>query len=405
MNRCCFGCGYLRLKQHLYLLSGGRKAMWKKISFYRKCIIGILCVIIILNLAALSQEFCDWYVTHIFPLGVATYGRFSGLFPFSLGEYMMIAGIILLIVALVCGGWLILFRKKENHINFYANYKKGIVKYYKICLIILMVVALLFTLNFSILYHCSPMKVNDEVKTRKYSVRELEILRNYLVEHINALSGQIERDGENQALYRGDTRQEAKRAMSTLAEKYPRFSGYYPDAKPIRCSRIMSMTGIAGVYFAFSLEANYNDEMYSTVYPETICHEYAHLKGYIFEDEANFWGYLACVESDDSFFQYSGYMGALDYVEEAYSESVDRERYDSQIKLNELAEADWYVWLDKETREEIYDEETAAVTESMTEAREVVHDVSLKMSGVQDGVASYGRVTELLLQYYDGRLY
>ncbi|MFQ8979614.1 MAG: DUF3810 family protein [Waltera sp.] len=41
--------------------------------------------------------------------------------------------------------------------------------------------------------------------------------------------------------------------------------------------------------------------------PATMCHELAHIRGYIYEDEANFIAFLACVESDDSTFQYAGY--------------------------------------------------------------------------------------------------
>ena len=56
------------------------------------------------------------------------------------------------------------------------------------------------------------------------------------------------------------------------------------------------------------MEANYNDVMYIMNKPDTFCHELAHLRGYIYEDEANFIGYLACVESEDAFFQYAGYL-------------------------------------------------------------------------------------------------
>ena len=45
-----------------------------------------------------------------------------------------------------------------------------------------------------------------------------------------------------------------------------------------------------------------------------MCHELAHIRGYIYEDEANFIAFLACVESDDVAFQYSGYLSVLNYV-------------------------------------------------------------------------------------------
>lgn len=69
-----------------------------------------------------------------------------------------------------------------------------------------------------------------------------------------------------------------------------------------------------GYYFPFSMEANYNKVAYVTNLPVTMCHELAHLKGYIQEDEANFIGFLACISSDDLLFQYSGYLSVLNYV-------------------------------------------------------------------------------------------
>ena len=34
----------------------------------------------------INASFCDFYVNHIFPVWVETYGRFTGLFSFSVGE-------------------------------------------------------------------------------------------------------------------------------------------------------------------------------------------------------------------------------------------------------------------------------------------------------------------------------
>ena len=62
------------------------------------------------------------------------------------------------------------------------------------------------------------------------------------------------------------------------------------------------------------MEANYNNVMNEIQKPSTMCHELAHLRGYILEDEANFIAYLACVQSEDVFFEYSGYLSVLSYL-------------------------------------------------------------------------------------------
>ena len=68
---------------------------------------------------------------------------------------------------------------------------------------------------------------------------------------------------------------------------------------------------MCGYYFPFSMEANYNDVMGIMKKP-AICAMNWRISGDISnEDEANFIAFLACVESDDAAFQYSGYLSVL----------------------------------------------------------------------------------------------
>ena len=62
----------------------------------------------LLNVAAWnSSAFSDWYIAHIFPVWVGTYGRVTGLLPFSVGEWLIAAGVVLAALVLLSGiGWL-----------------------------------------------------------------------------------------------------------------------------------------------------------------------------------------------------------------------------------------------------------------------------------------------------------
>ena len=47
----------------------------------------IFILVILFNLTMwLSRSFSDWFTDHIFPLWGNTLGRFTSLFPFSVGE-------------------------------------------------------------------------------------------------------------------------------------------------------------------------------------------------------------------------------------------------------------------------------------------------------------------------------
>lgn len=371
---------------------------------YKRYMIIMSCIILIFNaIAWCSPVICDWYTHYIFPVWVNLIGRMMNLFSFSVGEMMIVLAVILVFVALLLGICCIFLRKK-------TCYMRRVVKFYKVFWGIVVNVCLLMTLNCSFLYHCNRLDPNKEKENRAYTISELETLRNHIVEQCNSYAELMERDEEGDVIYQGDMQAEAKKALRTLSEEYPYLSGYYPDVKYMKFSDIMSQSYIAGYYFPFSLEANCNRNMYITNYPATFCHELAHLRGFIYEDEAEFISFLACTGSEDEFFRYGGYIEVLNYVNNAYIESLDwsksgtgEERYRSQAEISELVEYD-NMFLKEETWEEV-EEDALISTDTMEEISDTFTDISIKANGVEEGIAAYSGVVELLLQYYDGILY
>lgn len=293
--------------------------------------IGIAVFIVLLNICAwCSSKFCDAYISFVFPIWVNTCGRFTGIFPFSVGEWLIVAGLLLVAAAVILAFFLCIGRKK-------ASLRKFCRRFYIFFAWVLLTVCLIMTQNCLILYHASTFseKYFGEEKA-EYELVDVIRIRNHIVEQCNALFGQMDRDEDGRIIYPGsvladgsasDMQDKAVEAMQNLgkgislgeqAEKlraYPDLDGYYPRPKAMYFSDFMCQQHMQGYYFPFSMEANYNDVMYVMNKPFTMCHELAHLRGYIFEDEANFIGYLACVQSDDIYFQYSGYLCAFSYLE------------------------------------------------------------------------------------------
>ncbi len=59
----------------------------------------MLLLAVILNiLGRVWEGFSDFYVKHIFPLWVETYGRITGIFPFSVGEWMLYLAVALVLL-------------------------------------------------------------------------------------------------------------------------------------------------------------------------------------------------------------------------------------------------------------------------------------------------------------------
>ncbi len=366
----------------------------------RKVWLGLFGATVLVNVIAWnSTGFSDWHVKHLFPAAVNGYGRLTSLFPFSVGEWMIGLGLLLLLEAVLLGAARLLVRREWMKLLC-----RG---FYRAFAWIFLAVFMVMTWNCFILYHASKFdeKYLPERAAKGYTDQELALVRDHIVERLNDLSGLMERDENGYLVYEGQVTQEAAAAMQKLGEEYGQLSGYYPRAKVIRASDLLSQEYMTGYYFPFSMEANYNGRMYVVNMPSTICHELAHLKGFIFEDDANFIGFLACITSEDPFFQYSGYMGVLGYVEREFLDSIGHSAslYAMHPKIGDQVYGD-DLFLTAEAWEEV--EEKAVVdTAVVKKASNQFTEATLKINGVEDGMRSYGRVVQLLLEYYDGILY
>ena len=409
-----------------------------------------------------SKRFCDWYVSRVYRIWVDTYGRAVGMVPFSVGEMLIglgagfaAAGAGLGALGLTGlavkryergrnqGGDLKEAQRKERKRGripkeaqgketernwrwetnsgrepepgldmdetrrkeperqaWHSRLRKFIRAYCRAGLWILLGIFALMTLNCYILYHASGFAEKYlEAAAAEYSLEELETLRNFVVEQCNALCCRIPRNEDGTLSYRGDMEETAKTAMRQLGETYSLLEGFYPNPKPLLCSDFMSRQYVAGCFYPFSMEANYNDVMYLLNRPSTICHELGHLKGFIREDEANLIGYLACVRTEDIYFQYSGYLSVLYYIDNDYREAADYERYLTGAAIHPQVHRD-NIFLTAQERARI-EREALLDTETVDAVSDSIADASLKLNGVRDGMVSYSRVVELLLRYYD----
>lgn len=89
-------------------------------------IIGTFFVAVINILAWLSPGFCDWHTNYVTPIIVNIFGRISNLFPFSVGEIMIVLGIILVLVAVVIAIALIFLRNKPKYVKFTKMFYKAL---------------------------------------------------------------------------------------------------------------------------------------------------------------------------------------------------------------------------------------------------------------------------------------
>lgn len=425
----------------------GQKKNKRKRGLY--LFLAAAALILVLNIAAWnSTAFCDWYIAHIFPIWVNTYGRLTGIFPFSVGEWLILAGLILLAAAAVlavpclgCGAVRlarICGRKfgggapadgrgsEEARRTGRKDFLGFVAGFYRFFGWTLTAVCLIMTLNCLILYHASTFSRHYFGEDDgEYTSVELVALYNRVAEECNRLAGEMQRNEAGEVVYSGlrgteisvrdaagwekglaEMADEAVGLMQELGKQYPQLDGWYPRPKAMLFSDFMCQQYMQGYYFPFSMEANYNDVMHILNIPSTMCHELAHLRGYIYEDEANFIGYLACVQSENSFFQYAGYLSVLNYLyNDIYKlRTTAPDAYERTVAEIAPVAVSEQVWKDNifvaDAEWDRINGKALLDTEFVDAAADVFVDTNLKVNGVSDGMFSYNRVVRLLMQYY-----
>ena len=175
-----------------------------------------------------------------------------------------------------------------------------------------------------------------------------------------------------------------------LNKDYPFLWGAVNRAKPVVLSRWWSYTGISGMYFPFTVEANVNTDQPDFDIPSSAAHEIAHTRGFAREDECNFFACLSCLASHSADYRYSGALMAYVYCSNAlYS-------YDSEMWAVAHQHLSDGVKRDIAERGRYWKQFEGEVQK----AAEKVNDKFIQSQGVEDGILSYNRVVELLLAYH-----
>lgn len=366
-----------------------------------------LILTLLLRLVWNKKGFADWYAKTIFPVFPNTLGRLFSPIPFSVYEwilYILIFSILCILFTLLCFlfRWLyrILRKKKRRSALSFRRKHTPIYKMpfffrivYSIGFLALWATFLLHATDL-IHYRRTSVAVDFHLKIEPSSVKELTALCKKLSSDLTKLSKQITVDEKHLLKLPTSYEQDAKKAMETLGKTYPAFSGYYPNPKPVTFSKGMSYLNLTGLYSPFTIEANYNHDVPSYNIPYTICHELAHLKGFIREDEAGFIAYMACIHSKNATLQYSGTLSAFIYATNAlYSAGATdtyKQIFESLPKqaLIDISYNSFY-WNQFKSK--------------VSEVAESANDAYLKANHQTDGVQSYGRMVDLMLAEYHTR--
>lgn len=307
-------------------------------------------------------------------------GKLFSTVPFSVTEWVILflatLGVVLLVLLIVQ-----LIRRRW-------------VKAYRTGMTILSVSAALFALFclwWGVLYYSDSFTEQAGLERRNISVQELETVTRYFAEQASSAGERVER-GED-GVFRADKSDIFRRSADIYggAEQiFPCLAAPAVRAKPVLLSRLLSYIRCTGFFFPYTAEANLNADSPACLLPSTIAHELAHLHGAAREDEANFCAVVACMESGDEDYRYSGALLAYIYLGNAlYGADYGawREVYSAlseNVRADLRANNDY--WAQFET--------------PAADVSEKVYESFLQTYGDDRGMQSYGACVDLLTVYY-----
>ena len=255
------------------------------------------------------------------------------------------------------------------------------------------------SVNGWMLNHYAPsLSSQISLNAEQYSREQLIEACDYYLQKAAEYAPMISRDDSGSAAKPDfyETAQKAGNSYAVIAEEYPVFAGSFRPVKKLSVvGEYLMYNGIVGMFMPLTGEAGVPASVPRVPLGFVMCHEAAHRLGIASEQEANFAAFMACINSEDPYFLYSGYYNAFSYV---YS-SLNKTDSEAAAGLYAKYPDDEGVRLLLQDRQETR-EYYRKYESSLQDISDDINDRYLKTFSQESGIQSYGEVTDYLIAYY-----
>ncbi len=345
-----------------------------------------LTALLLLAVCRQSPAFAEYVQARIvFPCLSTAIAWITSQYAFSLTELVTVLSLPLMLLLLVLA--VRALRRSLERRRTAGRIARG-------CGWCLSTVFLLYMLLHGLNFYRYPVSALLNLDTDVKSPAYLQAVCLDLAQKANALRCALEEDAAGAMKLHGgvaDTLFHASDYIRDAKKQYPFLKGYDAQPKGVLLSHLWSYTGVTGFYSMPLAEANVNIDVPACSLPFTVCHELAHTYGFAREDEANFWGYLLCRDSDSAEFQYSGNLMAFIYCSNALY------ALDDTAWTNVWSALSGPVQQDLALQSAYWD----GFRGTVMEVSNTVNDGFLKVQSQEDGILSYDRVVALILAQYE----
>jgi hypothetical protein len=303
-----------------------------------------------------------------------------GKIPFSVGDCIY----AILIISII--GWFWKIRKTWK-----TDWKDHLLKILSKVSVFYFLFHLLWAFN----YYREPLFQKMEIK-KEYTDAELLAFTKRLIIKTNEIQLQITKNKNTKVIFpysQKEVFQMNLNGYDNLAKEYTYFKYKTLSIKKSLFSIPLTYMGFGGYLNPFTNEAQVNDLLPMYNFPLTSAHEMAHQMGFASESECNFIGVLASVKNDNLYYQYSGYSFALRYclgIWQFKNEKVFKklkEQTHTGILKNYQESRDF--WKKYDT--------------FIDEGFHFMYDNFLKTNNQKDGMESYSKFIDLMVNYYKKR--
>lgn len=182
-------------------------------------------------------------------------------------------------------------------------------------------VSMLTTVSYSLNAFASPLADDIRLSVADYTVSELDEATTFFRNEANKLAIAIERK-DNGAPAMGSFEDVAAKAYDgfktlTYEKALSVFASSPAPVKKLSMAGLFTSRGESGVTVLLTGESAVNPRVPAASLPFAMCKELSHRISIYSEADANFAGFLACLNNPDPFYQYSGYLMAYYYCYEA----------------------------------------------------------------------------------------
>lgn len=253
----------------------------------------------------------------------------------------------------------------------------------------------LFHALWALNYYREPLFEKMQIK-KEYTDVELITFTKKLITKTNTIHSQITKNDSLKVIF--PYTEAAVFTMNlngykNLAKEHDYFTFTNLSTKKSLISLPLSYMGFSGYLNPFTNEAQVNSLIPLYGFPTTVNHEMAHQMGYASESECNFIGFMASIKNDNLYFKYSGYSFALSYC-------LSSIRMHDEATFKELLKKVHPGILKNYKESDLFWSEYQSPIEK---GFHLFYDNFLKINQQKEGINSYSKFVDLMVNYYAKR--